>query len=203
MVSGTNSRFGQFFKMIELNNIQRFDTNIHGAYLVRPKVFGDDRGYFFEGWNENTFKKIGIDCKFVQDNFSRSSKHVLRGLHYQVGDSAQGKLVGVTSGEVFDVFVDLREKSPTFGKWDGYLLSTHQCDRLWIPAGCAHGFFVISESADFNYKCTKYYDTKSERTLMWNDPTIGILWPMPKNVIPSLSKKDEEGLSFENCEKYE
>lgn len=203
MVSGTNSRFGKFFKMIELNNIQRFDTNIRGAYLVRPKVFGDDRGYFFEGWNENTFKKIGIDCKFVQDNFSRSSKHVLRGLHYQVGDSAQGKLVGVTSGEVFDVFVDLRKNSPTYGKWDGYVLSTHQCDRLWIPAGCAHGFFVISETADFNYKCTKYYDTKSERTLMWNDPTIGILWPIPKNVVPSLSKKDEEGLSFENCEKYE
>jgi dTDP-4-dehydrorhamnose 3,5-epimerase len=189
--------------MIQIDNIQRFDTNIHGAYLLRPKVFGDNRGYFFEGWNENTFKKIEVDYKFVQDNCSKSSRYVLRGLHYQVGDSAQGKLVGVTSGEVFDVFVDLRKNSPTFGKWDGYILSTHQHDRLWIPAGCAHGFLVLSESADFSYKCTNYYDPKSERTLMWDDPTVGIHWPIPKNVTPFLSKKDALGLSFENCEKYE
>lgn len=189
--------------MKEVDNLQRFDTRIEGAYLLRPKVFGDSRGYFFESWNKKLFQDIGIDGEFVQDNCSKSSRYVLRGLHYQTGDSAQGKLVGVTFGEVFDVFVDLRKNSPTFGKWDGYILSTHQHDRLWIPAGCAHGFLVLSESADFTYKCTNYYDPKSERSLIWNDPTIGILWPIPKDVIPSLSKKDLDGLKFEDCEKYE
>lgn len=189
--------------MIETNNIQRFNTRIDGAYLLRPKAFGDSRGYFFESWNKDTFKNIGIDFEFVQDNCSRSSKYVLRGLHYQVGDSAQGKLVGVTSGEVYDAFVDLRKNSPTYGQWDGYILSTHQHDRLWIPAGCAHGFLVLSETADFSYKCTNYYDPKSERTLMWNDQTINIKWPISKIVSPSLSKKDEQGVSFKDCEKYE
>lgn len=188
--------------MIEQNNIQCFNTRIDGAYLLRPKVFGDNRGCFFESWNKNSFKDLGIDCEFVQDNCSKSSRFVLRGLHYQIGDSAQGKLVGVTSGEVFDVFVDMRKDSPTFGQWDGYILSTHQYDRLWIPAGCAHGFLVLTETADFSYKCSNYYDPKSERTLMWNDPTVGILWPIPRNITPSLSKKDEQGLSFDICEKF-
>lgn len=189
--------------MKETNNMQRFNTRIEGAYLLRPKVFGDIRGYFFESWNKDVFKKIGIDFEFVQDNCSRSSRYVLRGLHYQVGDSAQGKLVGVTSGEVYDAFVDLRKNSPTYGQWDGYILSTNQHDRLWIPAGCAHGFLVISETADFSYKCTNYYDPTSERTLIWNDPDLDILWPIGKNIFPLLSKKDEKGLSFEDCEKYE
>lgn len=189
--------------MIEDYNIQRFNTRIEGAYLIRPKVFGDSRGHFFESWNKKTFQHIGINVEFVQDNCSKSSRYVLRGLHYQVGNSAQGKLVGVTSGEVFDVFVDLRKDSPTFGKWDGYILSTHQPDKLWIPPGCAHGFLTLTETADFVYKCTNYYDTKSERTLIWNDISLGIMWPIPKNILPSLSKKDEQGLSFEECEKYE
>jgi dTDP-4-dehydrorhamnose 3,5-epimerase len=189
--------------VIETKNVQRFDTNIYGAYLIRPKVFGDSRGYFFESWNKKTFKEIGLNVDFVQDNCSRSSKHVLRGLHYQIGDSVQGKLVGVTSGEVFDVFVDLRKDSPTFGKWDGYTLSTHQHDRLWIPPGCAHGFFTLTETADFTYKCTNYYDPTSDRSLIWNDPDIEIYWPLGKNIVPSLSKKDSEALSFKECEKYE
>lgn len=189
--------------MIETKNIQRFDTRIHGAYLLRPKVFGDKRGHFFESWNKRTFQEIELDVEFVQDNCSRSSKHVLRGLHYQVGKFAQGKLVGVTSGEVFDVFVDLRKDSPTYGKWDGYILSTHQHDRLWIPPGCAHGFLTLTETADFVYKCTNYYDPSSDRSLIWNDQTINIKWPISKNILPSLSKKDEQGLIFEHCEKYE
>lgn len=189
--------------MIETKNIQRFDTNVCGAYLIRPKVFGDARGHFFESWNKKTFEDIGLTVDFVQDNCSRSSKHVLRGLHYQVGTSAQGKLVGVSSGEVFDVFVDLRKDSPTFGKWDGYVLSTHQHDRIWIPPGCAHGFLTLTDTADFVYKCTNYYDPFNDRSLIWNDPDVGILWPLGKNIVPSLSKKDAEALSFKQCEKYE
>ena len=188
--------------MIETKHIQRFDTNVHGAYLIRPKVFGDSRGYFFESWNKKTFKEIGLDVEFVQDNCSKSSKHVLRGLHYQIGSSAQGKLVGVASGEVFDVFVDLRKDSPTFGKWDGYVLSTHQHDRLWVPPGCAHGFLTLTETADFVYKCTNYYDPSSDRSLIWNDPDVGVLWPLGKN-LPLLSEKDSKALSFKKCEKYE
>lgn len=186
-----------------INNLQRFDTRIEGAYLLRPKIFGDNRGHFFESWNKKLFQDIGIDEDFVQDNCSESFRYTLRGLHYQVGESAQGKFVGVCSGEVFDVFVDLRKNSPTYGQWDGYTLSTHQHDRLWIPAGCAHGFLVLSETADFVYKCTKYYDPKSERTLMWDDPDLGILWPIGNNIVPFLSKKDEQGVSFKDCEKYE
>lgn len=183
--------------------MQLFKTRIEGAYLLRPKVFGDSRGFFFESWNQETFSELGINYNFVQDNCSRSSRYVLRGLHYQVGESAQGKLVGVMSGEVFDVFVDLRKSSPTYGQWDGYLLSTHQHDRLWIPPGCAHGFLVVSEKADFVYKCTNYYDPKSDRSLIWNDPTIDIKWPLPKNIMPALSNKDAQALTFEQCEKYE
>lgn len=183
--------------------MQLFKTKIEGAYLLRPKVFGDSRGFFFESWNQETFSELGINCNFVQDNCSRSSRYVLRGLHYQVGESAQGKLVGVMSGEVFDVFVDLRKNSPTYGQWDGYLLSTYQHDRLWIPPGCAHGFLVVSEKADFVYKCTNYYDPKSDRSLIWNDPTIDIKWPLPKNVIPALSNKDAQALTFDQCEKYD
>lgn len=189
--------------MIETNNIQRFDTRIDGAYLIRPKLFKDNRGYFFEGWNKKTFKEIGINHEFVQDNSSSSTKWVLRGLHYQAGDSAQGKLVWVTSGTVFDVFVDLRKNSPTFGQWDGYTLSTHQHDRLWIPPGCAHGFIVISNTADFQYKCTNYYNPQADRTLIWNDPTLNILWPVPRDIQPGVSEKDKNGKPFNQCEKYD
>lgn len=189
--------------MIETSNIQRFDTRIQGAYLIRPKLFKDERGYFFEGWNKKTYSEIGISNNFVQDNSSSSKKYALRGLHYQAGDSAQGKLVWVTSGSVFDVFVDLRKNSPTFGQWDGYVLSTHQHDRIWIPPGCAHGFVVISDSADFQYKCTNYYDPQADRTLIWNDPTLKIHWPIPKDIDPLISNKDKIGKTFEECEKYD
>lgn len=180
----------------------KFKTRVEGAYLLRPTIHRDSRGFFLESWNQKIFKDLGIEEEFVQDNCSKSSKYVLRGLHYQVGDSAQGKLVAITSGMVFDVFVDLRKDSPTFGEWDGYILSTHQHDRLWIPPGCAHGFLVLSEEADFYYKCTRYYDPSSDRSLIWNDPTIGVKWPLPKNVEPLLSWKDQEALSFEKCEKF-
>lgn len=189
--------------MIETNQVQRFDTRIEGAYLIRPKLFKDSRGYFFEGWNKKTFKDIGIEWDFVQDNFSSSTKWTLRGLHYQIGESAQGKLVWVTFGSVFDVFVDLRKNSPTFGQWDGYVLTTQQHDRLWIPPGCAHGFVVLSETVDFQYKCTNFYDPRADRTLLWNDPTLKIPWPVPKDMTLNISEKDQQGKKFERCEKYE
>ncbi len=144
--------------------MQELPTKIEGAFVLRPKVFSDERGFFLESWNRETFRQIGLDVDFVQDNHSRSSKHVLRGLHYQIGDAAQGKLVWVTSGAVFDVIVDLRRSSPTFGQWDGYILNAETHDRLWIPPGCAHGFLVLSATCDFHYKVTAPYDPQAERT---------------------------------------
>ena len=138
----------------------------------------------------------------MQDNHSRSAKNVLRGLHYQRGDAAQGKLVWVTSGTVFDVLVDLRKSSPTFGKWDGYMLTSDAHERLWVPAGCAHGFLVVSEMADFHYKCTNVYAPTTERALRWNDPAIGIDWPLAIGIDPIVSPKDAEAASFAECEKY-
>lgn len=178
-------------------------TAIDGAFLIKPKVFEDQRGFFLETWNKKTYKEFNLDFDFVQDNHSRSSKYTLRGLHYQVGDAAQGKLVWVTSGTVFDVFVDLRVSSPTYGNWDGYYLSNENHCRLWVPPGCAHGFVVISDTADFQYKCTNYYEPKSDRTLIWNDPTLKIPWPLPENIQPTVSEKDQKGKLFSECDKYE
>lgn len=161
-------------------------TAIPDVLLIEPQVFGDERGFFCETWNKKTFE---ID--FVQDNHSRSSKGILRGLHYQTSN-VQGKLVRVVSGEVFDVAVDLRKFSPTFGKWVGVTLS--KLRMLWIPPGFAHGFYVTSESADFVYKCTDYYDPESEVSIRWNDPDIGIDWPLTGQ--PILSSKDEKGIKF-------
>ena len=185
-----------------ISKMTKYPTKIDGAYLLRPRVFGDARGFFLESWNQATFEKLGIGAGFVQDNHSRSAKGVLRGLHYQIGDAAQGKLVWVTSGTVFDVLVDLRTSSPTFGKWDGYMLTSDAHERLWVPVGCAHGFLVLSEMADFHYKCTGYYDTKAERALLWNDPTLGIEWPLPIGIAPLVSAKDAAAVSFAECEKY-
>jgi dTDP-4-dehydrorhamnose 3,5-epimerase len=181
----------------------KYPTKINGGYLLRPRVFGDARGFFLESWNKETFAMLGIDADFVQDNHSRSAKNVLRGLHYQIGDAAQGKLVWVTSGTVFDVLVDLRKSSPTFGKWDGYMLTSDAHERLWVPAGCAHGFLVVSEMADFHYKCTNYYAPATERALRWNDPAIGIDWPLAIGIDPIVSPKDAEAASFAECEKYQ
>ena len=180
----------------------KYPTKIDGAFLLRPRVFGDARGFFLESWNKETFAKLGIDVDFVQDNHSRSSKYVLRGLHYQSGAAAQGKLVWVTSGTVFDVLVDLRESSPTFGAWDGYMLTSEAHERLWVPPGCAHGFLVLSEVADFHYKCTNYYRHETEQALLWNDNAVGVEWPLPVGIEPLVSPKDASAASFADCEKY-
>jgi dTDP-4-dehydrorhamnose 3,5-epimerase len=164
---------------------------LQGVYLLKPRVFGDQRGFFLESWNADTFREAGFDLAFVQDNHSRSARGILRGLHYQ-SENPQGKLVRVTSGEVFDVVVDLRRASPTLGQWYGEWLSAENHQMLWIPPGFAHGFYVVSEYADFLYKCTDIYHPPSEKTLAWNDPTVGIEWPVPAGQEPLLSPKDAD-----------
>jgi dTDP-4-dehydrorhamnose 3,5-epimerase len=163
-------------------------TPIDGLLVLEPKVFGDARGFFFESFNARDFEQAtGVKETFVQDNHSKSTKGVLRGLHYQV-KHAQGKLVRVTQGSVFDVAVDIREGSPTFGQWFGLVLSAENKKQLWIPAGLAHGFLVTSESAEFLYKATDYYHPEYERSLLWNDTTLGIDWPLLSlNIEPILS----------------
>ena len=183
--------------------MKKIPTKIHGAWLLKPKVFGDARGFFMETWNRTSFRDIGLDIDFVQDNHSRSAKHVLRGLHYQSGDAAQGKLVWVTSGTVFDVLVDLRKCSPTYGVWDGYVLNTETHDRLWVPLGCAHGFLVLSDIADFHYKVSTPYRPDKECALRWNDPTLGIDWPIAIGLEPLVSPKDAVAATFADCEKYD
>jgi dTDP-4-dehydrorhamnose 3,5-epimerase len=166
--------------------------------ILEPKVFGDDRGFFYESFNERTFREAtGLDVRFVQDNHSRSAHGVLRGLHYQIRQP-QGKLVRCTLGEVFDVAVDLRRSSLTFGKWAGVRLSAENKRQLWIPEGFAHGFLVLSEYAEFLYKTTDYYAPEYERSILWNDPDLAIAWP--EGVQPILSRKDSEGLGFKASE---
>jgi dTDP-4-dehydrorhamnose 3,5-epimerase len=167
--------------------------------IVEPNVFGDDRGFFLESFNEREMLSIGIDAHFVQDNHSRSQANVLRGLHYQLCQP-QGKLVRVVSGKVFDVAVDLRRYSPTFGKWVGVELSAENRRLLWLPPGLAHGFAVLSESADFLYKTTEYYAANFERTILWNDPDLSVEWPVTR---PILSAKDAAGKPFREAEVFE
>lgn len=165
--------------------------------LIEPKVFGDERGYFFESFNQAAFNQaIGYEVQFVQDNHSKSQKGVLRGLHYQLPPKAQGKLVRVVEGEVFDVAVDIRKDSPTFGQWVGEILSAENKQQLWIPAGFAHGFITLSETAEFLYKTTDYYAPEYERCIAWNDPDIGINWPLDQ--APILSDKDQQGVSLQS-----
>lgn len=169
------------------------DTDVIGVKIVEPKVFGDERGFFLETFQQDRYKEmLNIDLDFVQDNHSRSSKNVLRGLHFQTS-KPQGKLVRVVRGEVFDVVVDIRRESATFGKWVGVYLSESNKNQLWVPPGLAHGFVVTSEFADFEYKCTDYYDPKNEGCLIWNDSEIGIEWPVTE---PLLSGKDSQGKLF-------
>ena len=169
------------------------DTKIKGAVIIEPLVFGDSRGFFLETFQAQRYlDQAGIELPFVQDNHSRSAKGVLRGLHYQK-TKPQGKLVRVVRGEVFDVGVDLRKRSPTFGCWQGVWLSEDNHRQFWLPPGLAHGFIVTSESADFEYKCSDYYDPEDEGCLIWNDPDVGIEWPLAN---PLLSDKDKAGLSF-------
>jgi len=172
-------------------------TEIPEVCIIEPKVFGDARGFFFESFNAEAFKAAtGVTTPFVQDNHSRSSRGVLRGLHYQL-QQAQGKLVRVTQGEVFDVAVDIRRSSPNFGRWVGVHLSADNQRQFWVPPGFAHGFVVLSESADFLYKTTDYYHAASERSIVWNDPTLAIAWPeIPGMAAPSLSAKDQIASRF-------
>ncbi|MFZ5505010.1 MAG: dTDP-4-dehydrorhamnose 3,5-epimerase [Pseudomonadota bacterium] len=177
------------------------ETGIEGLLVLEPKVFGDARGFFMESFNARTFAEVtGLKLDFVQDNHSRSGRGVLRGLHYQV-QQPQGKLVRVTQGSVFDVAVDLRRSSPTFGKWYGVELSGENHRQFWVPAGFAHGFYVLSDSADFLYKTTDYYAPEHERSLAWNDPTVGVQWPLAGE--PLLSAKDLAGKPLSECEVFE
>ncbi len=189
---------GQLFYSIEMKII---DTAISEVKIIEPTVFGDDRGFFFESFNQKQFQEaIGKTVNFVQDNHSRSTSHVLRGLHYQIPPFAQGKLVRVIQGEVFDVAVDIRKNSPTFGQWVGVLLSSENKRQIWIPEGFAHGFVTLSESAEFLYKTTNYYAPSSERCIIWNDPTLSIDW---KNITtPILSDKDKKGVLFSDAEYF-
>ena len=170
-------------------------TPLTGVNLITPTVHGDERGFFLETWHADRYTEAGITLPFVQDNHSRSARGILRGLHLQT-EKPQGKLVQVLTGSVFDVVVDCRSDSPSFGKWHGVTLSAENHQQLWVPPGCAHGFYVLSDHTDFLYKCTDYYHPESELTLAWNDPDIGVVWPIPAGQEPKVSDKDRVGVSW-------
>ena len=173
------------------------ETDLPGVVRLRPRIFSDDRGWFTETWNEARFRENGLPSGFVQDNQSRSHGNVLRGLHYQL-QHPQGKLVRAVAGRIFDVAVDIRKSSPHFGRWVGVELSAEIPEMLWIPPGFAHGFLVLSESADVLYKTTDFYSAPSERTILWNDPSLGIAWPLSAE--PTVSQKDAAGAAFGDAE---
>ncbi|TBU91560.1 dTDP-4-dehydrorhamnose 3,5-epimerase [Phytopseudomonas dryadis] len=180
--------------------MQVIETTLADVFILEPKVFGDDRGFFYESFNARAFQEAtGLQRDFVQDNHSRSQRGVLRGLHYQL-QQAQGKLVRVTAGEVYDVAVDLRRRSPTFGQWVGVHLSADNRRQMWIPEGFAHGFLVLSEFAEFLYKTTDYYAPAHERCIRWDDPQLAIDWPLQGT--PLLSGKDQQGLSLEQAQVF-
>lgn len=178
------------------------DTKIQDVKLIEPKLFGDERGFFMETFRLSTFQDVCGNFEFVQDNHSMSSSGILRGLHYQTKQT-QGKLVRVIAGEVFDVAVDMRKSSPTFGNHIGVLLSGENKRQLWVPPGFAHGFLVLSDTAEFVYKCTDYYHPESEVSLLWNDPKLKIQWPINNIEAPLLSTKDKQGVSFNDAPKFE
>ncbi|MCO5791486.1 MAG: dTDP-4-dehydrorhamnose 3,5-epimerase [Blastomonas sp.] len=175
-------------------------VDIPGPLVIEPKVFGDERGFFLESWNEARFKDAGLDLAFVQDNHSRSAKGVLRGVHFQ-NPNPQGKLVRVVSGAVWDVAVDLRASSPYFGKWFGIELSAANKRMFWVPPGFGHGFLTLEDGTDFLYKCTSLYEPASEQSLQWDDPAVGIDWPLG-DIVPQLSQKDREGTAFDQIKAY-
>ena len=177
------------------------DTNISDVKIIEPVVFGDKRGFFMETFRADAFSALTDGQPFVQDNHSKSAQNILRGLHYQL-QQPQGKLVRVISGSVFDVTVDMRKSSPTFGQWAGVELSAENKRQLWIPEGFAHGFYVLSAFAEFVYKCTDYYHPESEVSVRWDDPDLNIQWPVPAETRPSLSGKDAAGLSFAEAPKF-
>lgn len=198
------SSYGQYILDVLLveweHGVKVVLTSIPDVLIVEPEMAEDERGFFFESWNAKEFrKKVGCDARFVQDNHSRSRRGVLRGLHYQVRQP-QGKLVRVVRGRVFDVAIDLRKSSPTFGRWTGTELNEHNHRQSWIPIGFAHGFLVLSDSADVLYKTTDYYAPEHERCVIWNDPVIGINWP--PGVEPLLSAKDQVGVPFRDAELF-
>jgi dTDP-4-dehydrorhamnose 3,5-epimerase len=180
--------------------LKKTSTSLPGVFILEPRVFSDERGFFFESYNQRAMADVGIVETFVQDNHSCSSRNVLRGLHYQV-THPQGKLVRVAGGEILDVAVDLRRSSPAFGRWEAVRLSGENKRMLWIPTGFAHGFRVISEKAHVLYKATDFYASEHERTLAWNDPDLGINWELEGN--PIVSAKDQRGAAFRNAESYE
>ena len=176
-------------------------TRLPEVILIRPQVFGDARGFFLESWERRKFAAAGLDVAFVQDNHSHSARHVLRGLHYQVRQP-QGKLARVVSGAVFDVAVDIRRSSRTFGRWVGVELSAENHHMLWVPPGFAHGYLVLSDAADFLYKVTDYWAPEHERAIRWDDPAIGIEWPLPAGVRPGLSAKDAAAPAFREADVF-
>lgn len=176
------------------------ETSIKDLLIIEPRVFGDDRGFFLESWNRKVFAELGLDLDFVQDNHSRSSRGVLRGLHFQ-NPNPQGKLVRVIAGRAWDVAVDLRKSSPTFGKWEGLELSADNKRMFWVPPGFAHGFVALEDGTDFVYKCTEYYDPANEHSLLWNDPAVGIDWPL-EGLKPQLSPKDAEAKTLAEIEPF-
>jgi len=176
------------------------ETEIPGVVLLEARVFSDPRGFFFESWNEKTFRRLGIDAHFVQDNHSHSLAGTLRGLHYQI-ERPQGKLVRVVRGAVFDVAVDLRRSSPTFGRWTGHELSADNRRSLWVPPGCAHGFYALSE-VDFLYKCSAFYDAGDERTVRWDDADLAIDWPIDNTRPVKVSVRDQAGVPLADAETY-
>ena len=180
--------------------MQIITTPIPDVLVLEPRVFGDERGFFFESWNQREFARLGLPAHFVQDNHSKSARGILRGLHYQT-QQVQGKLVRVVAGEVFDVAVDMRRGSPTLGRWAGALLSAENRRMMWIPPGFAHGFYVTADSAEFIYKCTDFYAPEHEVSLRWDDPAIGIDWPLIDGKPPVLSAKDAAGLGFAEAPK--
>ncbi len=175
-------------------------VDIPGPLVIEPKVFGDERGFFMESWNLALFKDAGLDLTFVQDNHSRSAKGVLRGVHFQ-NPNPQGKLVRVVAGAVWDVAVDLRQSSPYFGKWFGIELSVDNKRLYWVPPGFGHGFLTLEDNTDFLYKCTSTYEPAAEQSLLWNDPTVGIDWPVGA-IVPQLSQKDRDGSPFDQIKAY-
>jgi dTDP-4-dehydrorhamnose 3,5-epimerase len=188
--------------MSEFPTIQARACCIAGCLVLKPAIWSDERGYFFEAWSDRWRAILGNGIEFAQDNQSRSRKHVLRGLHYQIGDAAQGKLVWVAKGKVFDVVVDLRQQSPTFGRWFGHYLDADSCERIWVPEGCAHGFLVVSDYADFQYKVTKPYSPEHERSLNWRDDSLAIAWPLAEGELPVVSAKDGIAPFFGDCAKF-
>jgi dTDP-4-dehydrorhamnose 3,5-epimerase len=181
--------------------MNKIETSLPGVLLLEPRVFGDDRGFFLESYNQRAFAEIGITEPFVQDNHSYSEKNVVRGLHYQI-QQPQGKLVRAITGEILDVALDLRRSSPTFGKWESFTLSGENKNMLWVPRGLAHGFRVVSDTAHVLYKTTDFYAPEHERSVAWNDPVLNISWQMNSETDAIVSGKDQRGVPFQHAEKF-